>query len=95
MAMGILELPHPYFGYEASGVVRRVGPGVTKLRVGDRAALIGVKTFSTVVTATELLYEKIPDDMSLTDAAAIPIVFTTAIYCLMDVGRLTSGKVRI
>lgn len=94
VAMGILELPHPYFGYEASGVVRRVGPGVTKLRVGDRAALIGVKTFSTVVTATELLYEKIPDDMSFNDAAAIPIVFTTAIYCLMDIGCLTSGKVR-
>jgi NADPH:quinone reductase-like Zn-dependent oxidoreductase len=68
--------------------------GVTKLRVGDWAVLIGVNTFLTVVKATELLCERIPDEMSFIDAAAIPLIFTIAIYSLIDVGRLIRGKVR-
>jgi NADPH:quinone reductase-like Zn-dependent oxidoreductase len=91
--MGIIERRQPTFGYEAAGIVRRVGKNVTKLRVGDRAVFMGMETFSTVVTAPEMLYEKLPDGMSFAEGASMPLVFTTAIYCLVDIGRLAKGQV--
>jgi NADPH:quinone reductase-like Zn-dependent oxidoreductase len=83
------------FGYEAAGVVRRVGSNVTKLRPGDRTVFVGEDTFSTVVRVPELLAQKLPDDISFVDASAIPIVFLTAVYGLIDLGRLTRGQVRL
>lgn len=92
--MGIISLSEsePYFGYEASGVVRRVGPDAKKVQAGDRVVLSGIKTFSTVVTSTELLVEKLPDGLSFVEGASMPLVFTTAIYSLLDVGRLQPGQ---
>lgn len=92
--MGIISLSsrEPYFGYEATGVVKRVGPEVKKLKVGDRALLTGIKTFSTVVTSTELLVDKLPDDLSFVDGASMPLVFTTAIYSLINIGHLEKGQ---
>ncbi|TVY41639.1 Highly reducing polyketide synthase [Lachnellula subtilissima] len=92
VAMGIIERREPTFGYEAAGIVRRVGANVTKLCVGDRAVLMGMETFSTVVTAPEMLYEQLPDGMSFVEGASMPLVFTTAIYSLIDVGRLSRGQ---
>jgi NADPH:quinone reductase-like Zn-dependent oxidoreductase len=65
---------------------------VKKLRVGDRAVLIGVRTFATVVTETKLLCEKLPDELSFADGASMQIAFLTAIYSLIDVGRLEKGN---
>ena len=83
-----------FFGYEGAGTIRRIGPDVKKFRVGDRVVFTGIKTFSTVVIATEMLYEKLPDDMSFADGASMPLVFMTAIYSLLDIGRLEKGQVR-
>lgn len=93
--MGIIPPPKSLkFGYEAAGVVRRVGSNVTKLRPGDRTVFVGEDTFSTVVRVPELLAQKLPDDISFVEASAIPIVFLTAVYGLIDLGRLTRGQVR-
>ena len=91
--MGKIELPERTFGYEAAGIVRRIGPNVANFRVGDRVMLMGVKTFSTVVTAAESLCEMLPRDMSFADGAGIPLAFTTAIYCLIKTGNLEKGQV--
>lgn len=90
--MGILELPEPILGYEAVGVVRRIGPLVTKVSVGDRVCLMGIKTFATLVTDTEQFYEKIPDNLSFSDAASMPLAFATAIHSLINMGRLRKGQ---
>lgn len=90
--MGIIDRRIPTFGYEAAGVVRRVGPKAAKLKVGDRAVFMGTKTFSTVVTAPEVLYEKMPDSMSFSEGASMPLVFATAIYSLIDIGQLCQGQ---
>ncbi|KAF5984768.1 putative polyketide synthase [Fusarium bulbicola] len=93
VAMGIIPPPKSLkFGYEAAGVVRRVGSNVTKLRPGDRTIFVGEDTFSTVVRVPELLAQKLPDDISFVEASAIPIVFLTAVYGLIDLGRLTRGQ---
>jgi len=91
--MGILTLLETNFGYEAAGVVRKIGPKATKFCVGDRVVIMGHKTFATTLVQSEMLCEKIPDLMDLLDAAASPLCFTTAIYGLMDIGRLEEGQV--
>lgn len=92
--MGLIPLPELTFGYEAMGIVRRVGPEVTKLRPGDRALCTSIRVFSTVVKDRELLLEKAPDDLSFIDGATMALAFSTAIYSLMDIGRLQKGQVR-
>jgi NADPH:quinone reductase-like Zn-dependent oxidoreductase len=91
--MGILALPETNFGYEAAGIVRRIGPKATKFNVGDRVILMGHNTFSTTVTQSELLCERLPEAISLLDGAGSPLCFTTAIYGLVDIGRLEEGQV--
>jgi NADPH:quinone reductase-like Zn-dependent oxidoreductase len=93
--MGIIDASsdESAFGYEAAGVVRRVGPDVKHLSIGDRVMAMAIGTFSTSMTTDEMLCEKIPDDMSFADGASMPIVFATAIYSLIDVARLEKGQV--
>lgn len=83
----------PTFGYEASGIVRRVGPKVTKLRVGDRAVVVGSNMFTTAATDREVHYEKLPDDISFVEGACIPLIFMTAVYGLIDLAHLSKGQV--
>ena len=96
MARGIIDIPsrEPTFGYEASGVVKHIGPEVRKFCVGDRVCLTGYKTFSTVNVGSELLHEKLPDDMTFVEGASMPLAFMTAIYSLIDIGppRERPGK---
>lgn len=94
MAMGIIELSPPTFGYEATGVVRSVGPGAEKLKVGDRVALTGFNVFRSTVITTEKLCAKLPDELDFTSGASMPLVFATAIYSLINIGRLQKGQVR-
>lgn len=93
MAMGIIELSPPTFGYEATGVVRRVGPTAKKLSVGDRVALAGFDVFASTVTTTEKLCEKLADGLDFTSGASMPLVFITAIHSLINAGGLEKGQV--
>lgn len=91
--MGVVELTEPTLGHEASGVVRRVGPDVKNLCVGDRVMLAGRSTFATSVVLSELLCAKIPDRMTYVEAASMPVIYLTAMQALMSVGRLEKGQV--
>ncbi|PYI00201.1 hypothetical protein BO71DRAFT_455104 [Aspergillus ellipticus CBS 707.79] len=79
-------------GLECSGVVRRIGSGVGHLKAGDRVAAIypGLLRTQRVIPATAC--HLIPDRMSLEEAATVPCVFSTALYCLMTVGNLKKGQ---
>ncbi|WQF90289.1 Putative Acyl transferase domain superfamily, quinone oxidoreductase/zeta-crystallin, thiolase [Colletotrichum destructivum] len=78
-------------GYECSGTVTAVGPSVSEFRVGDRVMAGSSGSFTTVLQAPENLCCAIPDSMSFEEAATIMAVYCTAIYCLLDVSRLTKG----
>jgi NADPH:quinone reductase-like Zn-dependent oxidoreductase len=93
VATGVLQLPETQFGYEAAGIVIRVGPAATKLSVGDPVMLVGQKTLASSVVLSEMLCEKIPESLDMFQAAASPLVFLTAIYGLLDMGRLEDGQV--
>lgn len=92
--MGIVELPERTLGLEAAGVVRRVGPQVKELKIGDRVACLERHAFSTLITSHELLCVKIPDSLTFDEAATMLIPYATAIHSLITVGGLAKGQVR-
>jgi NADPH:quinone reductase-like Zn-dependent oxidoreductase len=93
--MGIIELFPPTFGYEAAGIVRRVGPKAGKFSIGDRVVLTGCEVFASTVTTTEKLCEKLPHELDFTSGASMSLVFATAIYSLINVGGLKKGQVSV
>lgn len=93
-AMGIVEPNEEGFGLEGSGAVRRIGPNVKNLHVGDRVMLIGHCMFATTALVSEERCVKMPDSLEFEDAATMPCVYTTSIYSLFDVGNLQKGQVR-
>jgi NADPH2:quinone reductase len=81
-------------GVEAAGVVQAVGPGVTRLRPGQR--VLGCRTHGTY--AEQVLFAEdelapIPDDMDMQGAAAFYIAAMTVRYALQDRARLAPGEI--
>lgn len=78
-------------GYDAAGIVEAVGSGVTEFSKGDRvfgdivSDTLGPKTTGSLAefaVAPACTLAKIPDRVSFTDAAALPLVSLTAIQVL-------------
>ena len=79
-------------GSEAAGVVLEVGPGVTELAAGDRVFGLFAGAFGPVAVTDHRYLAPIPANWSFVDAAAVPMVFLTAYYALVDLGGLCSGE---
>lgn len=75
-------------------MVRRVGPQVKTLSVGDRVAVVEHGLFATVIITLEILCVKLPDDLSFNEACTMMFPYITAMHSLMDVGGLEKGQVR-
>ena len=79
-------------GIEASGVVRRAGSGVQRLKVGDEVALtVGGCIANRVVVNEHLAFLK-PSRVSMEEAAAALSVCVTAYYSLIHLARLREGQ---
>jgi acyl transferase domain-containing protein/NADPH:quinone reductase-like Zn-dependent oxidoreductase len=93
-AMAITPLPKNGLGLEAAGRVRRVGPGVRDLQPGDRTMCLssGQGTFASEVVTKRQLCVRIPDNLTFEEAATMPCVYATALYALVDIGRLEEGQ---
>ncbi|MFG3462635.1 SDR family NAD(P)-dependent oxidoreductase [Streptomyces sp. NPDC047853] len=79
-------------GGEAAGVVVEVGPGVSKLAVGDRVLGFFSGAMGPLAVADERLTAPLPQGWSFVQGAAVPIAFVTAYYGLLDVGGLSAGE---
>ncbi|KAJ5578008.1 uncharacterized protein N7459_006972 [Penicillium hispanicum] len=90
MAMG--QLRGDKLGQECSGVVSKVGAGVSDLTVGDRVCAMSPGSLSTYTRCPSSCAWVIPYDMSFEIGASIPAVFCTAYYSLIDLGRLTQDE---
>ncbi len=75
-------------GQESAGVVRRVGPGVDGVEVGDRVLALVGGGLGSVVRCPAALVAKLPDDVTFDEAAAIGMVFLTAYHALLNLARL-------
>ncbi|KAF6220309.1 hypothetical protein HO133_003441 [Letharia lupina] len=80
MSMGIVDL------------VKRVGPEVKHLKVGDRVLCCTDGSFSTTWSMSELFCAKMSDSLSFVEAATIPLVYGTVIAGLMDCAKLSKGQ---
>jgi len=81
-------------GFDAAGIVAEVGEGVTGLKVGDRvvtASNLGIGergSYAQYVASVEERCVKLPDHVSLIDAAAMPTAAITAWEAVFDVGNV-------
>ncbi|KAF8439511.1 hypothetical protein BGX38DRAFT_875482 [Terfezia claveryi] len=91
-AMGELEGDDTELGYEASGIVIRVGKNVTHLKSGDRACAWAKRAYSNRLCTHGAVTQPIPDDMLFEEGAAIPMAWCTAYASLYDVARLEPGE---
>ncbi|MCJ1384592.1 hypothetical protein MMC17_007710 [Xylographa soralifera] len=78
-------------GGECAGIVTRVGD-CCELRPGDRVSLCSLNIFGTYARGMDHGAIKIPDHISYTEAAAVPVTFTTAYYALHEVARARKGE---
>lgn len=81
------------FGLEGSGIIRRVGPDVDDFQCGDQVALMNSGLLATRVIVPRKSCLKLPEDLTMKDAATMLSVYVTAIYSLLHAGGLTKGQV--
>ncbi len=79
-------------GYEVSGEIVRVGPGVERFAPGDRVlALTRFGGYSEMVCVPQIQVAHIGDTLSYESAAAVPVTYLTAWLMLMRLGNLQPG----
>jgi len=80
-------------GFDAAGVVRAVGAGVSRVAVGDRVLTSqGHGAFATRVTAPEQDVWRMPEAMSFEHGAAFGLVYLTAYISLIENARARAGE---
>ncbi|GLW91880.1 hypothetical protein Aglo03_26960 [Actinokineospora globicatena] len=79
-------------GGETAGVVTEVGSAVTGFQPGDRVFGLVTGAIGTEAITDERLLAAIPADWSFVTAAAIPVVYATAYYGLVDLANLRAGE---
>ena len=94
ITMGIVPDNEYNIGFECAGVVKRLGPEVTKLRVGDRVCMLKAGSYVNRVRVTVDRCHVIPVSMSFEEAATIPSVYLCSLYAMYHLGNLKEGQVR-
>ena len=82
----------PILGSECSGVITRVGAGVSAWQPGDEVIAVAPGAFGTHVTVGAELVARKPRNLSHQQAAALPIAFLTAIHALHESARIRAGE---
>ncbi|CAG8887928.1 unnamed protein product [Penicillium egyptiacum] len=90
-AMGLVEVS--LIGQEASGIVTATGSAAaSRFKPGDRVTLLWEGMHATKLRIDHRLAVHIPDSMSFEEAAALPMVHTTAYHALVNVAKLRPGQ---
>ena len=79
-------------GLECAGRVTAVGAGVAHLAPGDRVVAIARDCFRPRITVSAAFVCRIPDRLSTTSAAGLPIVFLTSHLALNRMARIGAGE---
>lgn len=78
-------------GLEASGIVTRTGPA-SRFQIGDRVfGLTLTGALKTHVRSSDGFLAKFPDRISWSEAASIPVAYTTAYSVLHEMGSVRKG----
>ena len=79
-------------GGEGAGVVTEVGPGVSRFAPGDQVFGLVPGCLGPVAVVDARVIAPIPAGWTFAEAAAVPIVFLTAYYGLVDLARVRPGE---
>jgi len=90
IAMG--QVQHPILGYEAGGLVTRVGSKVQRFKKGDRVLYMGLGAMRTTIRAHYLSVHLVPSKLSIEEAVTIPIAYATAYQSLIEVAHVRRGE---
>jgi NADPH2:quinone reductase len=91
---GVMTSTPHIVGYQAAGIVREVGEGVTDLRVGQKVvATMSNGSHAELVSVPARAAYAVPEGMDIQVAAGIPIEFGTADDCLFEFGHLKAGEI--
>jgi len=79
-----IKVPPPFTpGSELAGTISAIGPGVDSLAVGDRVlSSLGLGAYASHAVLPALAVTKVPDEISLTTAAALAQSYCTAWFAL-------------
>ncbi|MFD4139639.1 SDR family NAD(P)-dependent oxidoreductase [Streptomyces sp. NPDC058572] len=91
IALGMYPGEAP-LGSEAAGVVLEVGAGITDLKPGDRVFGLITDAFGPVAVADRRTIAPMPSCLTFAQAAAVPVVYLTAYYGLVDLAGLRAGE---
>ena len=90
--LGMVRLSdRPLLG-EGAGTVVEVGPGVERLRVGDRIMGLFRTAGGDLAVADARLLAPMPTRLGFAEAATLPVNFLTALYALQDLASLRAGE---
>lgn len=96
LAFGLLRPKNRGLGSDFAGVVKSVGPGVTRLKPGDRVygdlSGSGFGAFAEEVVAPEAVLAVMPAGIPYEQAAAVPMAAATALQALRDKAKVKSGE---
>ena len=91
--MGITSAKQLTFGLECTGKISAVGAQVSQWQVGDEVITNmvhdGLSSFTTI--PAEYLISK-PKQMSFSEAATLPVTFSTAYYGLQQLAKIQPGE---
>jgi NADPH:quinone reductase-like Zn-dependent oxidoreductase len=93
----ILPYKPPFIlGHDVAGVITKVGPNVSKFKVGDdvyaRPADLRIGTFAEFISINEADVALKPKNISMVEAASIPLVGLTAWQALIEKANLKQGQ---
>ena len=89
MVRGI-GLKEEQLGTDAAGTVVAVGAKVTHVKEGDRVAIFAPGAYCTRIRTHQGLITKIPEDMTLGEAATLPSLLLSAYHLIFHLCRLSS-----
>ena len=94
---GEFKMVMPYkppftIGHDVAGVVTQVGVKVSKLKIGDEVFASCKGTFAEFITINENDLALKPKNISMEEAASIPLVGLTAWQVLIEKGNLKKGQ---
>ncbi len=90
-ALGMYPGEAPPLGAEGAGVVIETGPEVTGVAVGD--AVMGfLGGAGPLAVVDQQLIAQMPHGWSFAQAAAVPVVFLTALFGLKDLADIKAGE---
>ncbi len=91
--LGITCVEQLTFGFECAGTISAVGEKVSQWQVGDKViATMLHDSFSSFVTTKATNVIPLPEKMSFSEGATLPLTFFTAYYGLKNLAQIKAGE---